>query len=131
MSQRHALRCDGGDRPQPRLAVRYVRQALVAPAPRMKETVDRLHRFADLEGFELGSIFVEPPDDTLVAFRALVDAVEHHRARAVVLPNLLHFAMLWPPSTIRSQFEYLTGVRVLPAVGRDSALIRRAGVPAP
>jgi hypothetical protein len=47
-----------------------------------------------------------------------------------VLPNLLHFAMLSPPSTIRSQFEYLTGARVLLAA-QYSTQYPWAGAPVP
>jgi hypothetical protein len=114
----------GGTRP---LLLGYVRQQLVASDRRMDETIQRLRCIADRQGFILGTVFVEPPDANLVAFGALVEAVERHRALAVVLPNLLHFALLWPPSTIRSQFEHLTGARVLLAT-ECSAPIRRAGV---
>jgi len=116
-----------GTRP---LLLGYVRQQLIASDRRMVETIQRLRCVADCEGFTLGGVFVEPADATLIAFGELVDAVDRSRALAVVLPNLLHFAMLWPPSTIRSQFEHLTGARVVLAT-ECSTPFRRAGVPVP
>ena len=78
------------------------------------ETVKReLASFARAGGFSMGFTYVEQPGSWPAAFDALIEAVHRYDVTAVVLPSLLHFAVLGAPVNIRSTFERATGARVL------------------
>jgi hypothetical protein len=98
------------------LLLGYVRQQLAASEMELAEAIDQLARFAALEGFVLGAIFVEGVDASLSAFKALVDAVNRYGVTTVAVPTMLHIAILAPQQALRSDFEYLTGARVVEAV---------------
>ncbi|HEY0694525.1 MAG TPA: hypothetical protein VGD71_36525 [Kribbella sp.] len=77
----------------------------------MRELADVAHT----RGFSMRALYVEQPCGWPAAFEALIEAVIRYEIVAVALPNLLHFAALGAPTTIRDALEWSTGVRVLVA----------------
>jgi hypothetical protein len=69
--------------------------------------------FADATGFLLGNTYVEEASGAPVAFGALVESLGTSGGDAVVLPGLLHLAVLGPRHDMKMLFERATGVRVL------------------
>jgi hypothetical protein len=98
------------------LVLGYVRHELAGSAGELETVEHHLSRYAARNGYHLGRVFIEPAANSLSAFEGLVAAVERYGATAVVVPTMLHLAMLRPPAAIKTHFEYLTGARVLPAV---------------
>jgi hypothetical protein len=98
------------------LVLGYVRYELAGADGELATVEHHLSRYAARNGYHLGRVFIEPAADSLTAFEALVAAVERYGAAAVLVPTMLHVAMLRPPAAIKTHFEYLTGARVLPAV---------------
>jgi hypothetical protein len=74
-----------------------------------------LASFASCEGFRLKTIYVEQLVTMPAAFEALVEAVHRDQVAAVVLPSMLHLAVLGAPLEIKDIFERATGARVLVA----------------
>ena len=66
----------------------------------------------------MGSVYVEQSGMWPAAFEALIEAVNRYEVRAVVLPSLLHFAVLDPPRDIKGMFERATSARVMVAQPR-------------
>ncbi|GAB3835809.1 hypothetical protein [Kribbella italica] len=73
----------------------------------------RMKHFAEAEGLRLGFVYVEQAVARPVAFGALVESLAHSAGHAVLLPGLLHFAVLGPQDDIKPLFEWVTGARVL------------------
>ncbi|WP_237771236.1 hypothetical protein [Kribbella sp. ALI-6-A] len=72
------------------LLLGYILKHLLMTAGELAKTKDRLGAFAQVDGFTMGTIYVENPDTTPAAFEALVDAVIRYEATAVVVPSLIH-----------------------------------------
>jgi hypothetical protein len=68
---------------------------------------------------------VEHLETSPAAFEALVEAVNRYEVAAVVVPSMLHFALLSAPAAIKDRFEHMTGARVLVATAPPQA--RRTG----
>jgi hypothetical protein len=105
---------DMNDRPRPVL-LGYLRKHLLMSETELEDAKERLAYFAEIEGFTMGAIYVEEIATVSAAFEALVDAVNRHEVSAVVLPSMLHFAVLGAPASIKGHFEHCTGARVLVA----------------
>ncbi len=69
--------------------------------------------FADANGFLLRDTYVEEAAGVPLAFGALVESLSSSGGDAVVLPGLLHLAVLGPRHDMKMLFERATGVRVL------------------
>jgi hypothetical protein len=67
--------------------------------------------FAQLEGFAMGSVYLEEPDTAPAAFEALVASVNRYEITTVVLPEWRHLALVGDPEAVRRQFERVTGAR--------------------
>lgn len=93
----------------------YLRRELLVSEGQIEQVKQELARFAQVEGYTIGSTYVERPDTSPAAFEALIEAVNRYEVAAIVLPSLLHFAGLGAPIEIRSSFEHATGARVLVA----------------
>lgn len=102
------------DRTRP-LVFGYVRQHLLRTADELVDIKERLAFFAAAEGFAMGTVFVEQRESSPAAFEALVQAIEHDQAAAVVLPSMLHFAVLGAPLAVKLTFERATGAQVFVA----------------
>lgn len=75
----------------------------------------RLASFARREGYTLGTVYVEQNSNAPAAFHALMDAVLHEGASAVVVPSMRHFSALGAPASMKNHLEHTTGARVLVA----------------
>ncbi|WP_329005402.1 hypothetical protein OHA18_18705 [Kribbella sp. NBC_00709] len=69
--------------------------------------------FAQLEGFVMGSVYLEGPDTAPAAFEALVTSVNRYEITTVVVPEWRHLALVGDPSAVRVQFERTAGARFL------------------
>jgi hypothetical protein len=107
------------------LLLGYIRRHLLMTDTELDETKQRLRLFAEIEGFTLGTVYVEHLETCPAAFEALVEAVNRYEVTAVVVPSMLHFALLSAPAAIKDRFEHLTGARVLVATAARQA--RRTG----
>ncbi len=105
------------------LLLGYLRMHLLMTDDELADVKERLERFADLEGFTLGTVYVEQLETSPAAFEALVEAVDRYEATAVALPSMLHFALLSAPAAIKDRFEHATGARVL--IATTPAPVRR------
>jgi hypothetical protein len=105
------------------LLLGYIRRHLLTTDAELDEAKERLGLFAEIEGFTLGTVYVEHLETTPAAFEALVEAVDRYEVTAVVVPSMLHFALLSAPAAIKDRFEHITGARVL--VAAASPQVRR------
>lgn len=97
------------------LLLGYLRKHLLMSDDELDDAKERLEHFAQVEGFAMGTIYVEEVDSAPAAFEALVEAVNRYEVTAVVLPSMLHFAVLSAPAAIKDHFERATGARVMVA----------------
>lgn len=110
-----------------RLLLGYLHKHLLATQDELAHVQERFEHFARLEGFGLGAVYVEEIETAPAAFETLVHTIDRLDAAAIVLPSLLHLAVLGAPATIKHHFEHLTGARVL----ITATTSRLAGVPEP
>ena len=111
------------------LLLGYIRRHLLTTDTELDDTKERLGSFAEVEGFTLGTVYVEHLETSPAAFETLVEAVNRYEITAVVVPSMLHFALLSAPAAIKDRFEHMTGARVLIATAPPQ--IRRTGRRAP
>ena len=102
------------DRSKP-LVLGYIRQHLLMTDDELDDVMTGLVSFAAVEGFTMGTVFVEQCESTPAAFEALIQAIGDQQANAVVLPSMLHFAVLGAPLAVKLTFERATGAQVLVA----------------
>lgn len=95
------------------LLLGYVRRDLLVTDGQVTQLEQQMTKFAMTEGFSTGFTYVEKPGTWPAAFEALMESVNRYEVTAVVLPSLLHFAVLSAPYDIRDRFERATGARVL------------------
>lgn len=95
------------------LLLGYVRRDLLVTDGQVSELERQMALFAQEEGFSMGFTYVEKPGTWPAAFEALTESVNRHEVTAVVLPSLLHFAVLGASHDIKNMFERATGARVL------------------
>jgi hypothetical protein len=79
----------------------YVRLHLLMTDTELADVKARLHQYAHVEGFSLGTVFVEQVHAAPVGFEALIAAVKHYDARAIVVPSLQHLTALGAPPALR------------------------------
>ncbi len=95
------------------LAHAYLRAHLLMTETELADAKERLERFAAVEGYTLGTLFVERVDLIPAAYHALVDAIEAGGVAAVLVPTWQHLAVLGPPAVLRDHLQRTTGVRVV------------------
>ena len=95
------------------LLLGYVRRDLLVTDGQVNQLEREMARFAQTEGFSMGFTHIEKPGTWPAAFEALVESVNRYDVTAVVLPSLLHFAVLGASHDIKDLFERATGARVL------------------
>lgn len=91
----------------------YVRRDLLVIDGQVNLIEREMATFAKARAFSMGFTYVEKPRTWPAAFEALLESVTRHEVTAVVLPSMLHFAVLGAPLNIRDMFERATGARVL------------------
>ena len=97
------------------LLLGYLRKHLLMTDEELDDTKERLAHFAHVEGFAMGLIFIEEVQTAPRAFQALIEAVIRDEVAAVVIPSMLHLAVLSAPTAIRDHFEHATGARIMVA----------------
>jgi hypothetical protein len=97
------------------LLLGYILKHLLMTDDEVEETKERLEHFAAVEGFAMGTIYLEGTATSPAAFEALVEAVNRYEVTAVVIPSLLHFAVLDAAINFKDTFERATGARVMVA----------------
>jgi hypothetical protein len=97
------------------LLLGYVLKHLLMTNDELAETKERLEQFASVEGFAMGTIYVEGSATTPAAFEALIEAVNRYQVTAVVVPSLLHLVALASTHNVKDTFERATGARVMVA----------------
>ena len=97
------------------LMLGYVRRHLLMTDAELVAVRQRITQFAFEEGFALGTVYIEEVETVPAAFEALVAAASDDEVSAVVVPTLLHLAVLGAPRDLKMHFEYCTGTRVLVA----------------
>jgi hypothetical protein len=90
------------------LLLGYARRDLYLSDPHVTAMKPELSGFAKLEGFAMGSIYLEVPDTAPAAFEALVASVNRYEITAVVLPEWRHLALVGDPEQVKQQFEPIT-----------------------
>jgi hypothetical protein len=94
-------------------ALGYLRKHLLMTETEVRYAKERLIYFAQVAGFQLDTVYVEDVETWPAAFEALVEAATSDELSAVLLPSMLHFAVLGPPANIKKHFEHITRTRVL------------------
>lgn len=110
------------DPPRPLLLGYLSRHLLISDAD-FAMTLDQLDHFAKSQDYALAAVYVEQAETAPAAFEALVDAVNRGEVGAVVLPSILHFAVLGAPTRFKAYFEHATGARVLVATQPPHRLV--------
>jgi hypothetical protein len=98
-----------------RLLLGYVLKHLLMTDDELAEAKDHLEQFARVEGYAMGTIYVEDNSTTPAAFEALIDAVNRYEVTTVIIPSRLHFAALAVTHDVKDTFERTTGARVVVA----------------
>lgn len=95
------------------LLLGYILKHLLMSDGEVADAKAQLEEFAQVEGFAMGTIYVEEAESTPAAFEALIAAVNRHEVTAVVIPSRLHFAALAATQDVMDTFERATGARVI------------------
>ena len=95
------------------LLLGYARRDLYLSDRHVDDLKRELEAFAKLEGFAMGSVYVEDLDTAPATFEALVASVNRYQITAVVLPSLRHLALVGNPAEVQVQFERVTGARIV------------------
>lgn len=95
------------------LLLGYARRDLYLSDRHVDDLKRELGAFAQLEGFAMGSVYLEGPDTAPAAFEALVISVNRYEISAVVLPELRHLVLAGDPGAVKRQFERVTGARLM------------------
>jgi hypothetical protein len=98
---------------KPMRALGYLCKHLLMAETEVVYAKERLGYFAQVEGFQLDKVYVEEVETWPAAFEALVEAAISDELSAVLLPSMLHFAVLGQPADIKKHFEHITRTRVL------------------
>ncbi|TCC18672.1 hypothetical protein [Kribbella sindirgiensis] len=95
------------------LLLGYARRDLYLSDRHIDDLKCEFEAFAKLEGFAMGSVYLEDPDTAPATFEALVASVNRCQITAVVLPSLRHLALVGKPAAVQVQFERVTGARIV------------------
>jgi hypothetical protein len=94
-------------------AYAYARKHLLMFDSEVNRTREHLAYFANAAGYELAATFIEEIEAWPAAFERLIQAVIRDRVEVVILPSMLHFAVLGDPTNIKQHFEAATGARII------------------
>lgn len=95
------------------LRLGYVLKHLLMSDGELADIKVQLEQFAAVEGFAMGTTYVEETETTPAAFEALIAAVNRYDVTTVVIPSRLHFAALAVTHDVKDTFERATGARVV------------------
>lgn len=91
----------------------YVLKHLLMTDGELADIKDELEQFAKVEGFAMGTVYIEETETTPAAFEALIAAVNRYEVTTVVIPSRLHFAALAVTHDVKDMFERATGAGVV------------------
>src|SRR5690242_10027903 len=91
----------------------YLCSQILVCATEVSRTRDALTGFAERSGLCLAATFVEEDLRRPVAFERLFHAALSYDVSLILIPSLLHLAVLGPPDSIKGHFEEGAGVRVV------------------
>jgi hypothetical protein len=91
----------------------YIRRELISAEADLQEVESQMALFARTEGFSMGIIYIDEPKTWPAVFESLMQSASGDEVAAVVLPSLLHFAVLVPTHDVKDTFERATSTRVL------------------
>lgn len=94
-------------------AYAYARKHLLMVEAEVSHTKERLTSFARESGLELAAIFIEQIETRPSAFERMLRAVIRDKVEVVILPSMLHFAVLGAPTNVKQYFEAASGARVV------------------
>jgi hypothetical protein len=77
------------------------------------DTRAKFVKFAQREGYKLGSIFMETAESAPDAFTAMVNAVVMDQVTVLAVPTMWHFSVVGGFEDVKRQLETHTGARVL------------------
>ncbi|MFB6724822.1 hypothetical protein ACFCV3_31890 [Kribbella sp. NPDC056345] len=95
------------------LLLGYARRDLYPSDEHVERLKDELQKFAAVEGFAMGSIYVERRATAPAAFNALVESLNRYELTAVVIPGWQHLELIGDPGTVKQEFEQVTGARLM------------------
>lgn len=101
------------------VALGYLRVQILMTELERKDAEARIRRAAVENGYRLAAVFHEQVNLAPKAFGAMIAAANRHQAAAVIIPSLLHLAVLGLPNQVVSYLESVTGVRVVIADPRN------------
>ncbi|MEV8376429.1 hypothetical protein AB0P21_27045 [Kribbella sp. NPDC056861] len=104
---------DGEPKAERQRAYAYLRKHLLMVDSELSRAEERLAYFAEATGLELAAVFVEDIETAPAAFERFIRAVVLDKVEVVLLPSLLHLAVLGAPTHIKDNFEAATGAKVL------------------
>lgn len=94
------------------VVIGYIRQHLLMTQTEVRYAKEQLAYFADEQSLMLGEVYVEEIETWPAAFEALIEDAMRDDVGGVLLPSMLHFAVLGTSAKVKKHFEYLTGARV-------------------
>ena len=104
------------------VALGYLRVHILMTDVELEDAETRIRRAAAKNGYHLAAIFHEQPHLAPSAFAALIAAVDRKQAAAVIVPGLIHLAVLGLPTQVVVYLESVTDVRVVIADPRTDGL---------
>ena len=97
------------------VALGYIRVHIVMTEFELNDAEARIRRAATENGYQLGAVFHEQAHLAPKAFAAMIAAVNRREAAAVIVPSLIHLAVLGLPTQVVVYLESVTDVRVIVA----------------
>ncbi|MEV5967302.1 hypothetical protein AB0L70_36375 [Kribbella sp. NPDC051952] len=95
------------------LLLGYARRDLYLSNQHVERMKAELTKFAAVEGFAMGSTYVEHRETAPAAFNALVESLNRYEPTAVVIPDWRHLALIGDPERVKREFERVTGARFM------------------
>jgi hypothetical protein len=95
------------------LLLGYARRDLYVSDQHVELLKADLTKFAAVEGFAMGSTYVENVETAPAAFNALVESLNRYEHTAVVIPDWRHLALVGDPERVKREFERVTGARFM------------------
>lgn len=95
------------------VALGYLRVHLLMTEIELADTEERLNHFATEQGYHLAAIFHEQAHQAPKAFAAMIAAVNNQNATAIIIPSLLHLAVLGFPTQIAHYLQTTTHAQLL------------------
>ena len=95
------------------LLLGYARRDLYLSDQHIRRVKQEFAAMAKVEGYTMGSVYIEDPDTAPAAFDALVESVNRYDITAVLLPEWRHLALVGDPAAMKQKFERATGARFM------------------